>query len=162
MVKHRWRVIHPHRIVLLVNSTMKPQKWKVCIRRSDVLCHTSVCLASNSSHSTVQSHSHSCHCDCHQSMRTMTSTDEYLLFEQALQQTRQEQEQEQQQHAFATNRLLQTLKQQHEELMTFYQQQVQTKRIDREQQTVSVGHQDFQIQTDLINQPPTFKPAPSV
>ena len=67
-------------------------------------------------------------------------------------------EQEQQQHAFATNRLLQTLKQQHEELMTFYQKQVQTKRMDREQQTISVGHQDFQIQTDLINQPPTFKP----
>lgn len=92
----------------------------------------------------------------------MTSTDEYLLFEQALQQTRQEQEQEQQQQAFATNRLLQTLKQQHEELMTFYQKQVQTKRIDREQQTISVGHQDFQIQTDLINQPPTFKPAQPV
>ena len=92
----------------------------------------------------------------------MASTDEYLLFEQALQQTRQEQEQEQQQQAFASNRLLQTLKQQHEELMTFYQKQIQTTRVDREQQTIDVAHQDFQIQTDLINQQSTPKSVPSV
>ena len=103
-------------------------------------------LASNSSLSTV--HSPSCHCECHQSTRTMTSTDAYLLFEQALQQTRLEQEQ-----AFAASRLLQTLKQQHEELLSFYQKQVQTEKIDREQQTISVHRQDFQIQTDLITKP---------
>ena len=88
---------------------------------------------------------HSCACQCHQSDQLLTN--DYLLFEQALKQTRFEQEK-----LVNKNRLIQTLKRQHDELMQIYQQnkhqkQHQTK-IDREQQTVQFDRYDSPVQTD--------------
>lgn len=88
---------------------------------------------------------------------------EYLLFEQALKQTRLEQQQEK---SLANNRLIQTLKRQHEELVNIYQQsqkQTQKKTIDREQQTIKHRLHDTQMQTDIItmNQTKIFSPPKS-
>lgn len=85
---------------------------------------------------------------------------EYLLFEQALKQTRLEQQQEK---SLVNNRLIQTLKRQHEELANLYQQnqkQIQKKTIDREQQTIKHRLHDSQIQTDIPTINPTKTSSP--
>ena len=84
-------------------------------------------------------------------MSSSLLTNEYVLFEQALKQTRKEQEQE---RSLNKNRLLQTLKRQHEELLSLYQQSKSSKphdlsRTDREQQTIRLHSNDSQIQTDF-------------
>jgi len=94
--------------------------------------------------------SDSCTCRCHKPISPLN--DEYLLFEQALKKTRQEQQQE---RLLNNNRLIQTLKRQHEELINIYQQNKDQKllnirKIDREQQTLKLNLHDSQIQTDLI------------
>lgn len=103
----------------------------------------------------------SCTCQCHLSSDALNN--EYLLFEQALRQTRLEQEQEK---SLKNNPLIQTLKRQHEELMSFYQQNKKFTRaqpvpkIDREQQTSKIPSHDSEIQTDLIGSTPsTTKPS---
>jgi hypothetical protein len=93
--------------------------------------------------------SHICTCQCHKSHSPINN--DYLLFEQALKQTRLEQEQEK---SLNNNRLIQTLKRQHDELMNIYQQnknqkQLNTTKIDREQQTIKLHLHDSQIQTDV-------------
>ncbi|CAF1352884.1 unnamed protein product [Adineta ricciae] len=92
-----------------------------------------------------------CTCQCHHN--APNSTADYLLFEQALRQTRQEQQQE---RSLNNNRLIQTLKRQHQELMTFYQRQLYINKIDREQQTIQINHNDTQIQTDISTIQPTI------
>ncbi|UJR22493.1 hypothetical protein I4U23_025546 [Adineta vaga] len=95
-----------------------------------------------------------CACQCHQS--TSNPTADYLLFEQALRQTRQEQQNE---RSLNNNRLIQTLKRQHQELMTFYQRQLYINKTDREQQTIQINQHDTQIQTDISTiQPSISKP----
>ncbi|CAF1286095.1 unnamed protein product [Adineta steineri] len=95
-------------------------------------------------------HSDSCTCQCHKPISSLN--EEYLLFEQALKQTRLEQQQE---RVLNNNRLIQTLKRQHEELINIYQQNknqklVNVTKIDREQQTLKLNSHDSQIQTDFI------------
>lgn len=98
---------------------------------------------------TAEVDTHSCACQCHQSDRLLSN--DYILFEQALKQTRFEQEK-----LVNKNRLIQTLKRQHDELMQIYQQnkyskqqyQQQTK-VDREQQTIQLDRQDSPVQTDM-------------
>ncbi|CAF3155879.1 unnamed protein product, partial [Rotaria sp. Silwood2] len=99
--------------------------------------------------STSNTHTQLCTCQCHQNTSNsiiINPTNEYLLFEQALQQTRQE---EQQKETLNNNCLLQTLKRQHQELMDLYQKQININKIDREQQTIQINQNDSQIQTDL-------------
>lgn len=105
--------------------------------------HESILSADSTEH-----HSHSCTCQCHKPISNSNS--EYLLFEQALRQTRQDQQQE---RLLSSNRLIQTLKRQHEELLGLYQQNKTQKsptsaKIDREQQTVKLTTHDSQMQTD--------------
>ena len=97
------------------------------------------------------SHAPPCTCQCH--YNAPNSTADYLLFEQALRQTRQEQQHE---RSLNNNRLIQTLKRQHQELMTFYQRQLYINKIDREQQTTQINHNDTQIQTDISTIQPTI------
>ncbi|CAF3658534.1 unnamed protein product [Rotaria sordida] len=90
-----------------------------------------------------------CTCQCHKSNSPLNN--EYFLFEQALKQARLEQQQE---SSLTNNRLIQTLKRQHEELINIYQQnkiqkQVNLTKIDREQQTIKLHQHDSQVQTDL-------------
>ena len=95
-----------------------------------------------------QNSPHLCGCQCHKPSSPLNN--EYLLFEQALKQTRLEQQQEK---SLTNNRLIQTLKRQHEELVNIYQQsqkQTQKKTIDREQQTTKYRLHDSQMQTDII------------
>ncbi|CAF1412894.1 unnamed protein product [Rotaria sordida] len=95
------------------------------------------------------SHAHLCTCQCHQTTSNsviINPTNEYILFERILQQTRQEEQEKQ--ILNNNNRLLQTLKHQHQELMNFYQKQTNINKIDREQQTIHIDQQDSQIQTD--------------
>ncbi len=73
-------------------------------------------------------------------------TNEYLLFEQVLRQTRQEQQHE---RSLDNNHLIQTLKRQHQELVTLYHRQIHINKTDREQQTMQINQHDSQIQTDL-------------
>ncbi|UJR26593.1 hypothetical protein I4U23_007913 [Adineta vaga] len=96
-------------------------------------------------------HSQSCTCHCHKPVSP--HNDDYLLFEQALKQTRQEQ---QQQKLLNSNCLIQTLKRQHEELINLYQQNKNQKsfsptKIDREQQTLKLNVHDSQMQTDVVS-----------
>lgn len=93
--------------------------------------------------------SHHCTCECHKSISPLNN--EYFLFEQALKQTRLEQQNEK---FLNNNRLIQTLKRQHDELINIYQQnknqkQISIKKIDREQQTIKFNSHDSQIQTDV-------------
>ena len=88
----------------------------------------------------------SCNCQCHQSILNSNPTNEYLLFEQALRQTRQEQQNE---RSLDNNHLVQTLKRQHQELVTLYHRQIHINKTDREQQTMKINQHDSQIQTDL-------------
>lgn len=92
----------------------------------------------------------SCSCQCHHSTSNVSSSippsNEYLLFEQVLRQTRQEQQQE---HLLDNNQLIQTLKRQHQELLTLYHRQIHINKTDREQQTMQISQNDSQIQTDL-------------
>ncbi|CAF4203940.1 unnamed protein product, partial [Rotaria sordida] len=86
------------------------------------------------------SHAHLCTCQCHQTTSNsviINPTNEYILFERILQQTRQEEQEKQ--ILNNNNRLLQTLKHQHQELMNFYQKQTNINKIDREQQTIHIG-----------------------
>jgi hypothetical protein len=92
--------------------------------------------------------SYSCTCQCHKPSSPLNN--EYLLFEQALKQSRLDQQHE---RSLNNNRLIQTLKRQHEELINIYQQNKTQKQtspttIDREQQTNKLHLQDSQIQTD--------------
>ncbi|CAF4711383.1 unnamed protein product, partial [Rotaria magnacalcarata] len=69
---------------------------------------------------------------------------DYVQFEQALKQARLEQQQE---RSLNNNRLIQTLKRQHEELLNIYQQNKSLKqfnltKIDREQQTTKLNQND--------------------
>jgi hypothetical protein len=101
---------------------------------------------------TTDTHSQPCTCQCHQTTSDSllpSPTNEYVLFEQALKQARQEQQQE---RSLNNNRLVQTLKLQHQELMNFYQRQLYINRTDREQQTIPINQHDSQIQTDLTVQ----------
>ncbi len=96
----------------------------------------------------------SCTCQCHQSTLNLNPTNEYFLFEQALRQTRQEQE-----RSLDNNHLIQTLKRQHQELVTLYHRQIHINKIDREQQTIQINQHDSQIQTDLSTiQQQNYKP----
>ncbi|CAF1300568.1 unnamed protein product [Rotaria sp. Silwood1] len=93
--------------------------------------------------------SHTCTCQCHKSNSPLNN--EYFLFEQALKQARLEQQQE---RSLTNNRLIQTLKRQHEELINIYQQnkiqkQINLTKIDREQQTIKLNQHDSQVQTDF-------------
>ncbi|CAF0742129.1 unnamed protein product [Adineta steineri] len=104
--------------------------------------------------STSDTHPPLCTCQCHQTISNAQSANEYLQFEQALRQTRQEQQQD---RSLNNNRLIQTLKRQHEDLMNFYQKQLYKSKIDREQQTTKINQHDSQIQTDISTiqqQPP--------
>ena len=101
--------------------------------------------------------SSSCNCQCH--LSTSPLNNEFVLFEQALKQIRLEQEQEK---SLTNNHLIQTLKRQHDELLSIYQQNkilkptttsITPNRIDREQQTIKLRSNDSQIQTDLSNPP---------
>jgi hypothetical protein len=83
-----------------------------------------------------------------------TPTNEYLLFEQALQHTRQDQQQEK---SLSNNRLIQTLKRQHQELMNLYHRQLHINKTDREQQTNQINQHDSQVQTDLSTVQQTYK-----
>ena len=59
---------------------------------------------------------------------------------------------QEQDKSLTNNRLIQTLKRQHDELMTIYQQnqkQMPRSKIDREQQTIQLHLHDSQIQTDV-------------
>ncbi|CAF4371460.1 unnamed protein product [Rotaria socialis] len=100
-----------------------------------------------------------CACQCHQKTSDsaiVTTEDDYFQFEQALQQSREEEEQK---NSINNNRLLQTLKRQHQELLNFYQKQLNTNKVDREQQTVQINQHDSQVQTDLTtNQQQIPKP----
>lgn len=87
----------------------------------------------------------SCTCQCHQST-SIHPSNEYLLFEHALRQTRHEQQQE---RSLDNNQLIQTLKRQHQELLTLYHRQIHINKIDQEQQTMKISQHDSQIQTDL-------------
>ncbi len=101
--------------------------------------------------STSNIQSPSCTCQCHQSTSNSLSTNpsnEYLLFEQALRQTREEQQHE---RSLNNNHLIQTLKRQHQELLDLYHRQLSINKIDREQQTNHINQNDSQIQTDLIS-----------
>lgn len=80
-------------------------------------------------------------------MSASNPTSEYVLFEQALRQTRQEQ----QQRSLDNNHLIQTLKRQHQELLTLYHQQIHVNKTDREQQTIQISQHDSQIQTDMTS-----------
>lgn len=96
-------------------------------------------------HSNLQSHS--CSCQCHQSTsQTLisNSTNDYFIFEQALRQTRQEH-----QETIQNNQVLQTLKNQHSELMKLYHRQLYLSKIDREQQTNQFDRHDQFVQTDI-------------
>ncbi|CAF4811231.1 unnamed protein product, partial [Rotaria socialis] len=93
--------------------------------------------------------SHTCTCRCHKP--NSPHNNEYIQFEQALKQARLEQQQE---RSLNNNRLIQTLKRQHEELLNIYQQNKSLKqfnltKIDREQQTTKLSQNDSQVQTDL-------------
>ncbi len=96
----------------------------------------------------------SCTCQCHLSISPLNN--EFVLFEQALKQIRNEQEHEK---SLTNNHLIQTLKRQHDELLSIYQQNkiikpissTGTTRIDREQQTIKLHSNDSQIQTDFTN-----------
>lgn len=93
--------------------------------------------------------SRSCTCQCHQlscNASASNPTSEYLLFEQALRQTRQDQQQE---RSLDNNHLVQTLKRQHQELLTLYHRQIHVNKTDREQQTIRISQHDSQIQTDM-------------
>ena len=93
--------------------------------------------------------SRSCTCQCHQlscNASASNPTSEYLLFEQALRQTRQDQQQE---RSLDNNHLIQTLKRQHQELLTLYHRQIHVNKTDREQQTIGISQHDSQIQTDM-------------
>ncbi|CAF1209048.1 unnamed protein product [Rotaria sp. Silwood1] len=99
--------------------------------------------------STSNTNEHLCACQCHQIATNsiiINPTNEYLLFEQALKQTRQE---EQQKQSINNNHLVQTLKLQHQDLINFYHKQINLNKIDREQQTNQINQHDSQIQTDL-------------
>ena len=94
--------------------------------------------------------SQTCTCQCHKS--NLVLNNDYHQFEQALKQTRLEQQQE---RLLDSNRLIQTLKRQHEELLNIYQQNKSLKsinrtKIDQEQQTTKLHQYDSEIQTDLI------------
>jgi hypothetical protein len=110
--------------------------------------------------STSNIQSPSCTCQCHQSTSNSLLTNpssEYLLFEQALRQTREEQQQE---RSLNNNHLIQVLKRQHQELLNLYNRQLSINKIDREQQTNHINQHDSQIQTDLITiqQQQNYKP----
>ncbi|CAF1226543.1 unnamed protein product [Rotaria magnacalcarata] len=109
--------------------------------------------------STSDIHPPLCACQCHQitsDSAIVTTENDYFQFEQALQQSRQEEEQEK---SINNNRLLQTLKRQHQELLNFYQKQLNMNKVDRAQQTIQINQHDSQIQTDLTtNQQQIPKP----
>lgn len=106
-----------------------------------------------------------CTCQCHKTISS--SNNDYLLFEQALKKTRLEEEKDK---SLNNNRLIQTLKRQHDELIQIYQQnktqkQILSTKIDREQQTNKLNLHDSQIQTDLtttINNSKTISPSKSL
>lgn len=95
-------------------------------------------------------HPPSCTCQCHQTTlnsSTVNTTTDYYLFEHTLKQIRQENEQEK---ILNNNRLLQTLKVQHQELINFYQSQLNLNKVDREQQTMPINQHDTQMQTESM------------
>jgi hypothetical protein len=94
-----------------------------------------------------------CSCSCHQTAvnsSDLLSNDEYLRFEQALQQLRQEQQLEKYNTYPITSRLLRAFKDQHDGLMNLYEKHIPTKKIDREQQTsITNDEHDVHMQTDV-------------
>ena len=131
-------------------------KWKkVTNTRPFFLDHKRMMILSKSKVRSIRAHlfrsmiclvSPACTCQCHQSALNPNPTNEYLLFEQALRQTRQEQQQE---GSLNNNQLIQTLKRQHQELVTLYHRQIHINKTDREQQTMQINQHDSQIQTDF-------------
>lgn len=153
MKSSRWRVNNNQRSCLKctwIRTTLKrrQQVRLVALFRSHAE-HVSLAISTQTSSS--------CNCQCH--LSTTPLNNEFVLFEQALKQIRLEQEQEK---SLTNNHLIQTLKRQHDELLSIYQQNkiikpttasIATTRIDREQQTIKLRSNDSQIQTDLSNPP---------
>ena len=103
-----------------------------------------------------------CTCSCHQNLNGTNRSDhldDLLRFEQALEHTRQE---EQAQRTKKNTQLLQLLKEQHGDLMTFYLKQIRIQKIDREQQTSPIAQRHFQGQTDSVAPVPPVVVRPPV
>ena len=104
--------------------------------------------------------SSSCICTCHRNSDANVKTrstdfDDLLRFQQALEQTRLE---EQLERTKKNSKLLQLLKDQHDDLMKFYLKQIQIKKIDREQQTSPIEQRNFHGQTDSFVSPLPIHP----
>ena len=150
MHSHRWRVKNKRR------SSRKRRRIMTRLKRYKVRLAGLIPMIRSLSLSLAiaTQNPSSCTCQCHLSISPLNN--EFLLFEQALKQIRNEQEHEK---SLTNNHLIQTLKRQHDELLSIYQQNkiikpvssTGTTRIDREQQTIKLHSNDSQIQTDFTN-----------